>query len=70
MGLTRLRATSLEIMTKQTTIYIDKKPFSINIPENLRLEAQRYLEKKGFVNFSELVRYALSVLIVKDKNGE
>jgi antitoxin component of RelBE/YafQ-DinJ toxin-antitoxin module len=53
-------------MTKQTTIIIDNKPYPVHIPENLRLESQRLAQKLG-LNFSSLVRYALSKLIIEMK---
>lgn len=53
-------------MTKQKTIYINDKPFAVSIPEDLRMEAQRYADK-NYMNFSQLVRYALSKLLQEEK---
>lgn len=53
-------------MKKQKTIYIGDKPFAVHIPEDLRMEAQRYADKFG-MNFSTLVRYALSKLLQESK---
>lgn len=53
-------------MTKQKTIFIDNKPSAIHIPEDLRMEAQRYADKH-YMNFSQLVRYALSKLLMESR---